>query len=74
MNVGAVMQFHRLLAALAVFIFGLLVVLLIRSPDTGNHGSVLRGRGLEIVDDERRVWASIRLHPASVLARFTLVG
>ena len=31
-------------------------------------GSVLRGRALEITDDEGRTRASIRLYPASVLA------
>ena len=74
------MKFHRLLAALTVFNLGLLVFLLaqievrflgfrflLRSPEVNSAGSVLRGRGLEITDDEGRVRASIKLHPASVL-------
>ena len=74
------MKFHRLLVALTVFNLGLLVFLLAqievqflgfrflaRSPEVSAAGSVLRGHGLEITDDEGRVRASIRLHPASVL-------
>ena len=74
------MKFHRLLVALIVFNLGLLVFLLaqievrflgfrfvLRSPEVHSAGSVLRGRGLEITDDEGRVRASIKLHPASVL-------
>jgi hypothetical protein len=74
------MKSHRLLVALTVFNLGLLVFLLaqievrflgfrflLRSPEVNSAGSVLRGRGLEITDDEGRVRASIKLHPASVL-------
>jgi hypothetical protein len=74
------MKFHRLLVALTVFNLGLLLFLLAqvevrflglrflpRSPEVNSAGSVLRGRGLEITDDEGRVRASIKLHPASVL-------
>ena len=74
------MKFHRLLVALTVFNLGLLVFLLAqievhflgfrflaRSLEVSRAGSVLRGHGLEITDDEGRVRASIRLHPASVL-------
>ncbi len=74
------MKFHRLLVALTVFNLGLLVFLLAqvevrflglrflpRSPEVNSAGSVLRGRGLEITDDEGRVRASIKLQPASVL-------
>jgi hypothetical protein len=74
------MKFHRLLVALTVFNLGLLVFLLaqievrflgfrfvLRSPEVHSAGSVLRGHGLEITDDEGRVRASIKLHPASVL-------
>ena len=74
------MKSHRLLIALTVFNLGLLVFLLaqievrflglrfvLRSPEVSSAGSVLRGRGLEITDDEGRVRASIKLHPASVL-------
>jgi hypothetical protein len=76
------MKFHRLVIALTVFNLGLLVFLLaqievrflgfrflLRSPEVNSAGSVLRGRGLEITDDEGRVRASIKLHPASVLLR-----
>jgi hypothetical protein len=74
------MKFHRLLMALTVFNLGLLMFLLakievrflglgflLRSPEVNSAGTVLRGRGLEITDDEGRVRASIKLHPASVL-------
>ena len=74
------MKFHRLLVALTVFNLGLMVFLLaqievrflghrflLRSPEVNSAGSVIRGRGLEINDDEGRVRASIKLHPASVL-------
>ena len=70
----------QLLIALTVFNLGLLVFLLaqvevrflglrflLRPPEVNSAGSVLRGRGLEITDDEGRVRASIKLHPASVL-------
>jgi hypothetical protein len=73
------MKFPRLLTALTVFNLGLLVFLLaqievrflgfrfvLRSAEV-NTGSVLRGRALEITDDDGRVRASIKLHPASVL-------
>jgi hypothetical protein len=74
------MKLQRLLIALTIFSLGLLVFLLaqievrflgfrflLRSPEVNSAGSVLRGRGLEITDDEGRVRASIKLHPASVL-------
>src|SRR3954447_279420 len=74
------MKFHRLVIALTVFNLGLLVFLLaqievrflgfrflLRSPEVNSVRSVLRGRGLEITDDEGRVRASIKLQPASVL-------
>jgi hypothetical protein len=54
-----------LLAQVEVRFLGLRFVL--RSPEVNSAGSVLRGRGLEITDDEGRVRASIKLHPASVL-------
>jgi hypothetical protein len=73
------MKFHRLVIALTVFNLGLLVFLLaqievrflgfrflLRSPEVNSVRSVLRGRGLEITDDEGRVRASIKLQPASV--------
>src|SRR3954469_7764501 len=74
------MKIHRLVIALTAFNLGLLVFLLaqievrflgfrvlLRSAEVSSAGSVLRGRGLEITDDEGRVRASIKLHPASVL-------
>ena len=74
------MKGQRLLIALTVFNLGLLVFLLaqvevrflgfrflLRSVEVNSVGSVLRGRGLEIIDDEGRTRASIKLYPASVL-------
>ena len=74
------MKTQRLLIALSVFNLGLLVFLLAqvevrflgfrflpRSVEVTAAGSVLRGRALEITDDEGRVRASIRMYPASVL-------
>ena len=74
------MKLQRLLIALTVFNLGLLVFLLaqievrflgfrflLRSAEVNSAGSVLRGRALEITDEEGRVRASIQLHPASVL-------
>ena len=73
------MKLQRLLIALGVFNLALLVFLLaqvevrflgfrfFRSAEMSSAGSALRGRALEITDDEGRVRASIRLHPASVL-------
>jgi hypothetical protein len=74
------MKIQRLLIALTVFNFGLLVFLLaqievrflgfrflLRSVEVNSVGSVLRGRGLEIIDDEGRIRASIKVYPASVL-------
>jgi hypothetical protein len=73
------MKSHRLLIALTVFNLALLVFLLahievrflgfrfLRTVEVNNAGSVLRGHALEITDDEGRVRASIKLHPASTL-------
>jgi hypothetical protein len=74
------MKLQRLLIALTIFNLGLLVFLLaqievrflgfrflLRSAEVNAAGSVLRGRALEITDEEGRVRASIQLHPASVL-------
>jgi hypothetical protein len=72
------MKVQRLLIALTVLNLGLLAFLLaqievrflgfrfLRSAEVTSAGSVLRGRALEITDDEGRTRASIRLHPASV--------
>jgi hypothetical protein len=74
------MKLQRLLIALTIFNLGLLVFLLaqvevrflgfrflFRSAEVNSAGSVLRGRALEITDDEGRIRASIKVHPASVL-------
>ena len=73
------MKSHRLLIALTVFNLGLLLFLLakvevrflgfgfVRSTEVISTGSILRGHALEITDDEGRVRASIKLHPASIL-------
>ncbi len=56
---------QRLLVALTVVNLGLLVALLTRvRPAEANDLAVLRGRGLEIVDEAGRVRASIKVHPA----------
>jgi hypothetical protein len=58
---------QRLLVALTLANLGLLLFLLTHAgePAAADVGpSVLRGRGLEIVDDQGRVRASIKLHPA----------
>ena len=67
------MKTQRLLIVLTVFNLGLLMFLLLgfrflpRSFEASSVGSVLRGRALEITDDEGRVRASIKLYPSSVL-------
>ena len=73
------MKAQRLLIALTVLNLGLLVFLLTQvevrflgfrflgSAEVHAAGSVLRGRALEITDDEGRIRASIKVHPASVL-------
>ena len=74
------MKLQRLLIALTIANLGLLVFLLaqvevrfpgfrvlLRSAEVNSAGSVLRGRALEITDNEGRIRASIKLHPASVL-------
>ena len=74
------MKVQRLLIALTVFNLGLLVFLLAqtevrflgfrflpRSVEVNSVGSLLRGRALEITDEEGRIRASIKVYPASVL-------
>jgi hypothetical protein len=73
------MKSQRFLIALTVLNLGLLVFLLAQvevrflgfrvlgSAEVISAGSVLRGRALEITDDEGRTRASIKVHPASVL-------
>jgi len=68
------MKIQRLLIALTVINLGLLVFLLAQTRIhidsqgvrvwTNIDGSVLRGRALEIIDDEGRTRAAINLHPA----------
>jgi hypothetical protein len=58
---------QRLLVGLTLANLGLLLFLLTHAgkPAAADVGpAVLRGRGLEIVDDQGRVRASIKLHPA----------
>src|SRR5712692_6449291 len=59
------MKTQRLLIALTVINLGLAMFLLaqIRRVDAGSPAPVLRGRELEIVDDQGRVRASIKIHP-----------
>jgi hypothetical protein len=74
------MKSQRLLIALTVLNLGLLVFLLAqvevrflglhflpRPVEVNSAGSVLRGRALEITDDEGRTRASIKVYPPSVL-------
>jgi hypothetical protein len=72
------MKTQRLLTALTILNLGLLVFLLAQvevrflgfrvlgSAEMHAAGSVLRGRALEITDDEGRTRASIRLYPPSI--------
>jgi hypothetical protein len=65
------MKIQRLLIALTVVNFGLLVFLLaqIRPVEAQSAAPVLRGRALEIVDDQGRVRASIQVLPADENAK-----
>ena len=60
------MKAQRLLLALTVVNIALLVFSLARTDEANAQGAaqVLRGRGLEIVDDRGRVRASITVFPA----------
>ena len=61
------MKIHRLLIALTVVNLGLLLFLLLSQigPTPANSAApVVRGRALEIVDDQGRVRASIKVQPA----------
>lgn len=60
------MRLQRLLIALTALNLGLLTVLIARPRTAEAHDAapVLRGRGLEIVDDAGKVRASIKVHPA----------
>jgi hypothetical protein len=62
---------QRLLIALSIVNLALLVFLLLPhvAPALANSTTpVLRGRALEIVDDQGRVRASIKVHPAETFA------
>jgi hypothetical protein len=71
---GKTMKIQRLLTGLTVINLGLLVFLLAQTRlDIGPEGvrvwtnineTVLRGRALEIIDDQGRTRAAINLHPA----------
>lgn len=60
------MKIQRLLVALTVVNLGLLVFLLTQLRPVEAQGAlpVLRGRALEIVDDQGRVRASLKVQPA----------
>ena len=69
------MKTQRLLVVLTILNLGLLVFLLAQTRIhisskgirlwTNVDGSVLRGRALEIIDDQGRPRAAINLHPAT---------
>ena len=65
------MKIQRLLVALTVVNLGLLVFLLTQLRPVEAQGAlpVLRGRALEIVDDQGRVRASLKVQPADRTAR-----
>jgi hypothetical protein len=67
------MQTQRPVLALAALNLALVALLLAgyAAPGEAQTGPVLRGRGLEIVDDAGRVRASIRIEPASTVAGVT---
>jgi len=60
------MKIQRLLVALTVVSLGLLLFLLtqLRPVEAQSAVPVLRGRALEIVDDQGRVRASLKVQPA----------
>ena len=60
------MKIQRILIGFTVLNFGILLFLLtqMRAVEAQGTGTVLRGRMLEIVDDEGRVRASIKIEPA----------
>jgi hypothetical protein len=65
------MKRQRLLIAITIANLGLVIVLLaqIHRVDADGVTPVLRGRALEIVDDQNRVRASIKLQPADPKAK-----
>jgi hypothetical protein len=60
------MKMQRLFIALTLINLGLLIFLLVQLQrvEAESVTPVLRGRALEIVDEQGRVRASIKLHPA----------
>jgi hypothetical protein len=62
------MKTHRLFIALTIVNLGLLIFLLaqIRRVGADSLAPVLHGRELEIVDEQGRVRASIKAHPADL--------
>jgi hypothetical protein len=63
------MKTQRLLIALTVINLVIMIILLMKDTRTAQANEiapVLRGSALEIVDDEGRVRASIKLHPEEV--------
>jgi hypothetical protein len=62
-------KIHRLLVVLTLLNFGLLLFQLFdgrrAAADTGSVAPVLRARGLQIVDEEGRVRASLTVLPAA---------
>jgi hypothetical protein len=67
------MKIQRLLVVLTVLNLGLLVFLAGHLPTAAAEGDapMLRGRGLQIVDERGRVRASIIVHPAGSAAGMT---
>jgi hypothetical protein len=65
------MKIQRLFIALTIINLGLLLFLLaqIRRVEADSVTPVLRGRALEIVDDQGRVRASIKVLPANQTAK-----
>ena len=64
------MTTQRLLIALTFVNLALLMLLLARAGTPDAHGAelVLRGRALEIVDDQGRVRASIKIQPGGTMS------
>jgi hypothetical protein len=66
---GTNVKIHRLLVVLTLLNFGLLLFQLFdgrrAAADTGSVAPVLRARGLQIVDEEGRVRASLTVLPAA---------
>src|SRR5579862_8055811 len=64
------MKIQRFLIALTILNFVLLLVVLLQGSPTFAQSAapVLRGKGLEIVDDQGRVRASISVLPGHVMA------